>query len=161
VIGTLLVLGAALELLGLGLVARDVWDARRQRDALARQDQLVQMTPALEHSRALGALDVQGGGDPPPLPPLEERVASLEGDIADLHARFDAEAERQVQAHRALDDRFGARFAELQREVFDLGQRLRPVIGAAAAGKVWRRALGVGLFAVGLILQTVANVAAL
>jgi hypothetical protein len=30
-----------------------------------------------------------------------------------------------------------------------------------AAGKTWRRAAGVGLFACGLILQTVANVAAL
>ena len=156
----LLVSGAALELLGLGLVAWDVWDARRQRDALARQDQLVQLEPVI-HSRALGELGVEDGIAGAEPPPLEERVATLEGHVANLHTRLDEEAERRVEATRALTDQFGARIAEVQRQMFDLEQRLRPQIGAVAAGKVRRRVLGVVLFAIGLMLQTIANVAAL
>jgi hypothetical protein len=95
------------------------------------------------------------------VPSVEERVATLEGEVAKLHTRLDGEAERRVAATRELADRFGEQLAEVQREVFDLGQRLRPVIGEAAAGQVWRRALGVVLFAIGLTLQTIANVAAL
>lgn len=159
-IRALLVSGAALELIGLWLVAWDVWDARRQRDALARRDQLVQLSPGIEHDRAVGGIAVHGGGDSP-VPSTEERIATLEGEVANLHTRLDDEAERRVEATRALADRFGEQLAEVQREVFDLGQRLRPVIGEAAAGKVWRRALGVCLFALGLTLQTIANVASL
>ena len=156
----LLVSGAALELIGLGLVAWDVWDARRQRDTLALQHQLVQGSPVIEHERALGVIAVQGGGDPP-VPTMEERVGTLEGEVANLYKRLDDEADRRVETARALTDRFGERIAEVKREMFDLEQRLRPTIGMAAAGKVWRRGLGVVLFALGLTLQTIANVAAL
>lgn len=123
-IRALLVLGAALELVGLALVAWDVWDAWQQRRALARRDQLVQV-PFVEHERALGGAKESGAAAPAPPVVL------------------------------------GPQLDQVQRDVFDLEQRLKAVIGVAAAGKVRRRALGAALFACGLIVQTVANFAAL
>jgi hypothetical protein len=38
---------------------------------------------------------------------------------------------------------------------------LQALMAEVAAGNIWRRALGVGLFASGLLMQTFANVAAL
>jgi hypothetical protein len=161
VIAALLIVGALLELLGLGLVAWDVYDARRQRVALSRQDQLVQVGTAIEHNRALGMTVVGGATETPPVPPLEERVATLEGELEQMGRRLDQEAERHVRDHRAMSDEFAKWVAEGRREVFDLEQKLRPMIGGAAAGNIKRRGIGVGLFALGLIIQMAANVAAL
>jgi|SoimicmetaTmtLPC_FD_contig_41_4233899_length_787_multi_3_in_0_out_0_2 hypothetical protein len=160
-IAALLIVGALLEILGLGLVAWDVYDARRQRVVLSHQDQLVQVGAATEHNRALGMTAVGGATEPPPVPPLEERVATLEGELEQMGRRLDQEAERHVRDHRAMTDEFSKWVAEARREVFDLEQKLRPMIGAAAAGNIRRRGIGVGLFALGLIVQTAANVAAL
>lgn len=160
-IAALLIAGAVLELVGLGLVAWDVYDARNQRVVLARQDQLVQVGTATEHNRAVGMTAIGGATEPPRVPPLEERVATLEGEPEQMGRRLDQEAERHVRDHRAMTDEFSRWVAEARREVFDLGQKLRPMIGVAAAGNIKRRGIGVGLFALGLIVQTAANVAAL
>jgi hypothetical protein len=159
-IAALLIVGALLELLGLGLVASDVYDARRQRVAFSRQDRLVQVGTATEHDGALG-MPAAGATEPPPVPPLEERVATLEGELEQMGRRLEQEAERHVRDHRAMADEFSRWVAEARREVFDLEQKLRPMIGVAAAGNIKRRGIGVGLFALGLIVQTAANVAAL
>jgi hypothetical protein len=95
------------------------------------------------------------------VPPLEERVAALERELVAMGKRLDAADERHVREHRELTDRFSGWIAEARREIFDLEQKLRPVIGAAAAGNIRRRVLGVGLFATGLLMQTIANVLAL
>jgi hypothetical protein len=158
-IAALLIAGAMLELVGLGLVAWDVYDARRQRVVLARQDKLIQVPAAIAHARGF-APSVSAGEKPEP-PPLEERVATLERELERMGRRLDQEAEQHVHDHRAMTDRFGEWIAEARREVFELEQRLRPMIGIAAAGNIRRRGLGVLLFAAGLLVQTAANVAAL
>ena len=160
VIRALLVIGALLELSGLVLVAWDVLTARRQRADLSRPDKLIQPSAARGSTEVSGTVTAEGGG-PPPVPTLEDRVASIESGLSALHARLDAEAERHVDEHRELTDRIGGWIAEVRREVFDLEQRLRPVIGSVAAGHIGRRALGVVLFAIGVLVQTVANFAAL
>jgi hypothetical protein len=65
------------------------------------------------------------------------------------------------QDQRDMLDTVSGWVAEARREVFDLKQELRPIIGRTAAGNIRRRGLGVGLFAVGVIVQTIANVAAI
>jgi len=155
----LVVTGAVLELAGLALVAWDVWDARRESMKLSRKDVLVQPPPAEATSRAFPPTVV--GGAPPSVPPLEEHVQQLAHEVEELRRRLDAEAERHVQDHREMTNRFAGWVAEARHEAFDLRNELRPLIGKAAAGNLWRRGIGVGLFALGVIVQMAANIASL
>jgi hypothetical protein len=63
-------------------------------------------------------------------------------------------------ARRTLREMSDPRWLPQQPEE-SLSHSLFAVMAGVAAGKTWRRAAGVALFACGLIVQTVANVAAL
>jgi hypothetical protein len=154
----LLVLGAALELAGIALVAWDVFDARRVRERLSSPDKLVQVPPLVASARGIPPT-VAGTGSPA-VPPLDERVQKLEHEVETLSERIDKHRRESKQDHRDMLDTVSGWVGEARREVFELKQQLRPIIGRAAAGNIRRRGLGVVLFAIGLIMQTVANVAA-
>jgi hypothetical protein len=158
----LLVVGAALELGGLGLVAWDVLAAKRQRAVFSLRNQLVQV-PGIASERAIGGVTVHGGVQPGdlPAPTLDERVEQLERDAESVQRSLAAIDEREERNHDALLDRVGGLVAEARRETFELREELRPLIGHTVAGSIGRRWLGVALFALGLVVQTVANVAAL
>lgn len=157
-----MVIGAVLEVAGLVFVALDVRQSHREVERRTRPDQLVQISPALEHSRALGAIVVVGGQQPEPEEPsLDERVSTLEREVAKVTRDLEAFEERETQAHRELTDRAAALVGEARRETFDVGQDARTFAANVAAGNLRRRVLGVGLFIAGLLLQTAGNLAAL
>jgi hypothetical protein len=159
VTAVLIVVGAVLELAGLALVAWDVVDARRASMSLSVRDVRGRAKLAMEWNQALPITAV--GGAPPVVPPLEERVEKLVRDVEALDRRLDAEAERHVRDHREMTDRFDESVGKARDEVADLRNELRPLIGQAAAGNLWRRGIGVGLFAVGVLVQMAANLASL
>ena len=68
-----------------------------------------------------------------------------------------AQPEREKRAHGEILDRVAEWVGEARREVFDLRQEIRPLIGRAVAGRLWLRVIGVGAFLVGLGLQTAGN----
>lgn len=99
----LLVSGAALELLGLMLVAWDVVDARRQRAQFSRRNQLVQVG-GIASERKIGGVTVLGGVPPgeAPTPTLVERVAQLERDAEVARKRFAAIEESAKRDHESV-----------------------------------------------------------
>ena len=151
-----LVVGAVLELAGIGLVGVDVYVARRTRDALSKPPIAVQIDPAEEHDVAMLVSAV--GGRRAGAKGVEERIAALEAEHREIRARLDASDERAVRAYRDHRPGWGM---EARRDASDVRSGLMPMIGAAAAGNVRNRALGAALFAVGLVVQSVANVIAL
>jgi len=155
----LLIAGVVLELGGLGMVALDVRQSRREVERMSRQDNLIQPPAAGATGEAFAPTLV--GSETPAVPSLEERVSTLEGEVERLQRDLRAAENRETLAQWELTGRFAEWIAEARRETFDLGQRLRPMIATVAAGNVRRRAAGVGLFAAGLILQTVGNLTAL
>jgi hypothetical protein len=136
-----------------------VREARNESMRLSRRHVLSQVEPA--EVRAIAFPVTLVGGAPPSVAPLEERVQKLARDVEALGRRLDREAERHVQDHRAMTKDFAGWIAEARREVFDLRNELRPLIGKAAAGNLWQRAIGVGLFALGVVVQMIANLASL
>ena len=118
----------------------------------------MRISPATETDTALPITAV--GGAPPPAPSLEKLSAR---DVEARDRRLDAEEQRHVRDHREMTDRFAEWVGEARDEVFALRSELRPLIGQAAAGDrdLRRRGIGVGLFALGVLVQMTANLASL
>jgi len=65
-----------------------------------------------------------------------------------------------LDANRTFKDMSQPDWLDRQPEA-SRSRSLQALMADVATGNIWRRALGVGLFASGLVLQTAANVAAL
>jgi hypothetical protein len=137
VIVLLLVLGAALELSGIALVAWDVLGARREREQLSSRDVTVQVGAA--RAAAEGNPPKSDASSPRVTAPLEERVHSLERDVEKLSQRIDLNRRESKRDDRDMLDTVSDWVAEARQEVFELKQELRPTIGRVAAGNIRRR----------------------
>jgi hypothetical protein len=158
-ISVLLIAGAMLELVGVGLVAWDVLDARRVRVELSRRHLQLQADPGRLTVSGFPATATVDG--PAPEPTLEQRVERVEREAELLRRDLGELEQRETRAHRAMSDTFAGWVGEARAEVHELREELRPLIGRTAAGNLRRRAVGVLLFAAGLTLQTAANLGAL
>lgn len=154
-IRVLLICGAGPELAGFVLVAWDVIDDRRELRALSGRDVLIQSGAARLDMKV--GMTTEVVRDPVPVPSVDERVATLESEVELLKRTLNETAERERAARRALSDQAATWVAEARRETWELRQELRPLIGRVSAGNLRRRSWGVVLFAVGLIVQSIAN----
>ena len=147
-----------LEAVGLGLVAFDLRDLRRERVQRSSRDKLVQLGAAADATAAgIPGVIVITGGEPSPQPPLEERVARLEREAREIRGLLDEVGAREKRDHRAILDQVSGWVAEARLETWNLRQELRPLIGRAVAGNLGRRLFGLALFLAGLGLQTAGN----
>lgn len=151
--------GAALEGLGLLLVALDLLRAGKRRAELTRPDQLVQVGGIASESSFGVPLVVTTGEQPPaPEPTLDERVAAVAGRIEDV-ARSLSDLEKRIEEDiRSASDSAAKMVAEARREIFDAFQRTRGLVGHEIGAHLWRRWIGVGVFFAGLVLNTLGNV---
>lgn len=146
----LILAGAGLELAGVGLALREVYNRRKQVRAHEAR-----ATPAY----GVGFAELSGSGSlttgaPPAKPTLEQRVEALESAVPDLRAEQEA-AERRAResAERVARTMTAALENHLSQTIEGVRTLLLDVTRPTAA--VWS---SVVLLVVGLGLQTAANV---
>lgn len=108
------------------------------------------------HEMRAGFVGVEIGWEPLPTDlPVEEALARLDERIRDVHADYqkaDHAIHDKLEEHRRRDDELGGRIEQLAGQVQETARVLR-VEGLRG------QAVGIGLLAVGLVLQTVGQVA--
>jgi hypothetical protein len=154
----LIALGAAFEVLGLVLVAADVYSAgRRSRKLAESATQVVLVGAAL--ARAIA--DTIAVGDktaPEREPTVEERVAALERRAAGVDERVSGvktELERRIER---VEDKATRRATEARQEALDAAREARKLLAKELGAHLWMRWLGAGFFVAGLVLNTLGNV---
>ena len=145
---TLMVLGAGLELAGLGFVVWEVRsDARRIR-AYAQRPITVRVHQAVAAMTSSGSIEVTGGREPT----IEEKVARLEQAISELRESLtDLPGQLREELHREISDAA----KQVEKTLKDDQKAIEQLFTDTNTGL---RAWGVGLFFFGLALQTAANV---
>ena len=143
--------GGVAELVGLGLVAWEIRQDRAQARRLFHGDVVVKVGGATATARAGGVAVLTGG----PEPTVEERVDKLEEEVRRQREAFD---QRVAEVRAELSREVSAQVADARAAAAEDSQKVWRAIQAMLEGGLGRRALGVGLFAVGLILSVAGNV---
>jgi hypothetical protein len=143
--------GATLELLGVLLVVLDVREARSQARAVTQREQIIRPL-GIAHERDIARAGTVIGGKPPS---IDERVTRLEGQVSALREEMEDRIHRITETVRTdLADLVSGTAADAERRDTQLRQFLADQLDAG----IGRRVLGAGLFGLGLLLQTAANV---
>ena len=147
----LALIGTLLELGGLSVVAWEIRNDRRHAKKLFGAIQ-VSLHPARAYSRA-GAVIGTGGREPT----QEERIETLEADLASLRTEMD---DRLFEERKKRDQAIDAAHARTTSELDRVDKQLRGELEEVLVGN-WRlRAFGAVLIALGIAFTSAATVVA-
>jgi hypothetical protein len=142
-------IGFFAEVGGVGLIAFDIRDSRRQARRIMERGQTVRLGQAVSEERAL------------PIQAVGGRQPSLAERVADLERRYRELAERLVDGLGAVRRELRADASERARHVEEIVRAdyavLRDVLGDMLAGSLGRRIWGVVLVVLGVAASWAAN----
>ena len=155
----LIVIGAVLEGFGFLSVAFDLRSVGRESKELRRIDKVVMAEAALATADAMAAEGEETSmGGHPEVPTLEDRVKRLETEIEAVVIELGWLKRREEKRRRRILTTTGSWVDHAQQEAYDLVQETRRTLGEAIGGRIWLRWVGLGVFALGLGVQTWGNV---